>query len=64
MVNLGTTKKSEVQIVMIALNPEKYVDVAEEIEMLLDEADYAAAASDVRYTHEEVFTRVKDVFNG
>jgi prevent-host-death family protein len=29
------------------------------IEMKLDEADRAAAASDVRYTHEEVFGRVK-----
>lgn len=30
-----------------------------EIELLLDEADHAAKETDVRYTHEEVFSRVK-----
>ena len=31
----------------------------DDIELLLDEADRAANGTDVRYTHEEVFLRVK-----
>ena len=49
---------------MVVLSLEKYAELTDDIEMMLDEADYAAAASDVRYTHEEVFTRLREGLNG
>jgi hypothetical protein len=33
----------------------------EDIEQKLDEADRAAVLSDVRYTHDEVFSRLKHI---
>jgi prevent-host-death family protein len=49
---------------MVVLNLEQYASLTGDadsslIEMKLDEADRAAAASDIRYTHEEVFGRLK-----
>jgi prevent-host-death family protein len=59
---------------MVVLNLEQYASLTGDadigpadispIEMKLDEADRAAAASDVRYTHEEVFGRLKKKPNG
>ena len=43
---------------------EKYAELTDDIEVKLTEADYAAAASNVRYTHDEVFTRLKEGING
>jgi len=43
---------------MVVLSLEKYADLTDDIEFKLDEADRAAAASDIRYTHEEVFSRL------
>ena len=44
---------------MVVLSLEQYTALTQDIEQKLDEADQAAAASPVRYTHEEVFARVK-----
>lgn len=44
---------------MVVLNLEQYADLTNDIELKLDEADLAAENSDTRYTHKEVFTRLK-----
>jgi len=49
---------------MVVLSLEKYADLTDDIELKLDEADRAAEASDVRYTHEVVFSRLKGGLNG
>jgi len=49
---------------MVVLSIEKYSELTDDIELKLDEADRAAVASDVRYTHDEVFTRLKEGING
>ena len=46
---------------MVVMNLEKYADITDDLEMKLDEADFAAEMSDVRYTHEEVFARLKSI---
>jgi prevent-host-death family protein len=43
---------------MVVLSLEQYSKLTDDIERKLDEADRAAAASDVRYTDEEVFGRI------
>ena len=45
---------------MVVMSLEKYAELTNDIEFILDEADYAASISDVRYTHEEVFTRLRE----
>jgi prevent-host-death family protein len=50
--------------VMVVMSLEKYSDLTDDIEKKLDEADYAAAVSDERLTHEEVFSRLKKGING
>ncbi|MDR3277418.1 MAG: type II toxin-antitoxin system Phd/YefM family antitoxin [Oscillospiraceae bacterium] len=49
---------------MVVMSLEKYAELTDDIEMKLDEADRAATASDVRYTHEEIFSRLKAGSNG
>lgn len=49
---------------MVVMSLEKYSELTDDIELKLDEADRAAAASDVRYTHKEVFSRLKEGLNG
>lgn len=44
---------------MVVMSIEQYAALTDEVEVKLDEADKAAAASDVRYTGEEVFGRVR-----
>ncbi|MDR0356494.1 MAG: type II toxin-antitoxin system Phd/YefM family antitoxin [Deltaproteobacteria bacterium] len=46
--------------VMVVMSLEQYAKLTEDTELQLDEADRAAADSDVRYTHEEVFSRLRD----
>lgn len=41
---------------------EKYEDLIEEIEIKLGEADKAAAEDDVRYTADEIFSRVREEY--
>ena len=45
---------------MVVMSLEKYASLTDNIELKLDEADRAAVASDVRYTHKEVFSQLKD----
>ena len=45
---------------MVVMSIGKYAELVNDIELKLDEADYAAAASDIRYSHNEVFTRLKE----
>ena len=49
---------------MVVMSLEKYAELTEDVEIKLDEADRAAALSDIRYTHEEVFSRLKERVNG
>jgi prevent-host-death family protein len=44
---------------MVVLSLERYSELTDNIEIKLDEADSIAAESNVRYTHEEVFARLK-----
>ena len=45
---------------LVVLSLEQYAALTDEIEMKLDEADKAAAADSVRYTEDEVFSRVRN----
>jgi prevent-host-death family protein len=49
---------------MVVMSLEKYAELTDDIELKLDEADHAAAASGERHTHEEVFSRLKNGRNG
>lgn len=49
---------------MVLMSLEQYSALTDEIEYKLDEADKAAAVSDVRYTSDEVFNRVRGRING
>ena len=44
---------------MVVLSLEKYDDLMSSLEYKLDEADQVAEASDVRYTSDEVFTKLR-----
>lgn len=44
---------------MVLLSLEQYSALTDDIDLALDEADKAAALSDVRYSGEEVFSRVR-----
>ena len=48
---------------MVVMSLERYSDLTSGIEQKLDEADTLAAASDARFTHEEVFTRLRESLN-
>ena len=45
---------------MVVMSLAKYADITDELEFKLDEADRMAAVSDIRYSHEEVFLRLKE----
>lgn len=49
---------------MVVLSLEKYSELTDGIERALDQADQAAQDTDVRYTHEEVFNRLRGRVNG
>ena len=49
---------------MVVLSLEQYAALTDETELRLDEADRAAAASDIRRTEEEVFGRVRARIHG
>jgi len=44
---------------MVVLSLAQYADLTDSIEMRLDEADRAAALSDKRLSHEEVFAKYR-----
>ena len=48
----------------VVLSLEQYSALTDDVEMKLDEADKEAALTDVRYTEEEVFQRVKERIHG
>ena len=48
---------------MVVLSLEKYAELTDDIEFKLDEADREADLTDVRYTHDEVFSKVKARIN-
>ena len=49
---------------MVVMSLEQYSALTDGIELAMDEADRAAAMSDVRYSGEEVFGRVRKRING
>jgi prevent-host-death family protein len=49
--------------VMVVMSLKKYSELTDDLELKLDEGDRAAAASDIRYTHDEVFSRLKAGLN-
>ena len=48
---------------MVVISLEKYAELIDDVELQLDEADMEAELTDVRYTHEEVFSRVRARIN-
>ena len=44
---------------MVVLSLEKYAELTDGIELKLDEADKEADLPDTRYTHDEVFSKVR-----
>lgn len=44
---------------MVLLSLEQYAALSDGIEFLLDKADKEADSTDIRYTHDEVFSRVR-----
>ena len=49
---------------MVVMSIEQYSELTDSIELKLDEADKAAAMSDVRYSANEVFKRVRGRIHG
>ena len=48
---------------MIVLSLEKYAELTDDIKLKLDEADREADSTDIRHTHDEVFSRVRARIN-
>ena len=44
---------------MVVMSLEQYAELTDDVEIKLDEADYAAGISDERYAADEVFGRVR-----
>ncbi len=49
---------------MVVMSLERYAELTDDIELKLDEADFAADASEERHTAEEVFGRVRRRIHG
>jgi hypothetical protein len=49
---------------MVVLSIEAYSRLTEDVEHALDTADRMAEESDVRYTHDEVFSKLRGTLNG
>ena len=49
---------------MVVMSLEKYAKLTDDIETKLDEADKMALSSEMRYTHDEVFSRIKGRLDG
>lgn len=49
---------------MVVMSVEQYSALTDEVEMKLDEAERAAAMSDVRLTHDEVFQEARALIHG
>jgi len=48
---------------MVVLSLEKYAELTDDLELKLDEADREADSTNIRYTHDEVFSRVRAKIN-
>ena len=48
---------------MVVLSLDAYSKLSEDVEYALDEADRAARETDTRYTHEEVFSKLRRRIN-
>ena len=48
---------------MVVLSLEKYAELTDDIELKLDEADNEAEITDIRHSHDEVFSRVRARIN-
>lgn len=44
----------------VVLSLEKYAQLTDKIEIKLDEADIEAKTTDIRYSHDEVFSEVRN----
>lgn len=49
---------------MVVMSIERYTQLTDDVEIILDEADRVAKETDIRYTHEEVFSRVRRSISG
>ncbi|MDD4583895.1 MAG: type II toxin-antitoxin system Phd/YefM family antitoxin [Eubacteriales bacterium] len=49
---------------MVVLSLQQYAELTDNIELKLDEADKEADLNAIRYTHDEVFSRVRERING
>ena len=49
---------------MVVMSLEKYAELTDDAELKLDEADREAEQTDIRYSHEEVFSRVRARIDG
>ena len=49
---------------MVVLSIEAYSRLTEDVEYALDVADRMAKESDVRYTHDEVFSKLRGAVHG
>lgn len=49
---------------MVVMSLEKYAELTDDIELMLDEADRAAAGSEARSSGTEVFQRVRERLHG
>ena len=45
---------------MVVLSLQNYAELTDGIEIKLDEADFIADSTNVRYTHSDVFSRLKE----
>jgi prevent-host-death family protein len=45
---------------MVVMSLEKYAEITDDTEIKLDEADKAAALNKTRYTHDEVFSKLRE----
>lgn len=48
---------------MVVMSLDKYAKITDEIELKLDEADRMADTTDIRYNHDEVFSRINGRMN-
>ncbi len=48
---------------MVVLSLEKYAELTNDAELKLDESDKEAGSIDIRYSHSEVFSRVRERIN-
>lgn len=48
---------------MVVLSLEQYAELTDDIELILDAADKEANLTEIRYTHNEVFSRLQERIN-